>query len=113
MEAVTVAGRAGFGRAREAISAWGLGAWLLGVLVFAGIFAAFNNGATAIPQESRLQVGIAAAGLVCGLGLCAGALRARRAWLAWLGLAVPSGFALWSALSVLSSAAPDLSWIAA
>ena len=113
MEAVTVAGRPRLARFREAISAWGLGAWLLALLVFAGIFAAFNNGATAIPQESRLQVGIAAIGLVCGVGLAAGALRAGRASLAWFGVAVLAGFALWSALSTLWSAAPDLSWLAA
>jgi hypothetical protein len=113
MEAVTVAGRARWARGREAISAWGLGAWLLGLLVFAGIYAAFNNGATAIPQESRLQVGIAGIGVVCGLGLAAGALRAGRASLAWFGVAVLGGFALWSAVSTLWSSAPDLSWLAA
>ncbi len=113
MEAVTVAGRPRLARFREAISAWGLGAWLLALLVFAGIFAAFNNGATAIPQESRLQVGIAAIGLVCGVGIAAGALRAGRASLAWFGVAVLASFALWSALSTLWSAAPDLSWLAA
>jgi hypothetical protein len=113
MEAMTVAGRASWRRAREAIAAWGLGAWLLVLLVFAGIYAAFNNGATAIPQESRLQVGIAATGLVCGVGLAAGALRARRVALAWTGVAVLAGFALWSALSTLWSAAPDESWLAA
>lgn len=113
MEAVTVAGRARLARGWEAISARGLGALLLALLVFAGIYAAFNNGATAIPQESRLQVGIAAIGLVCGLGVAAGALRAGRASLAWFGVALLGGFALWSALSTLWSAAPDLSWLAA
>ena len=72
MEAATAAGRAGLARAREQISGWGLGAWLLGILLFAGVFAAFNNGATAIPQETRLQVGLAATGLACGLGVAAG-----------------------------------------
>jgi O-Antigen ligase len=113
MEAVTVAGRERLARAREAIAESGLGPWLLGLLVFAGIFAAFNNGATSIPQESRLQVGIAATGLVCGVGLAAGGLRAGRATLAWSGVALLSGFGLWSALSALWSAAPDETWIAA
>ena len=113
MEAVTVAGRPRLARFRETISAWGLGAWLLALLVFAGVFAAFNNGATAIPQESRLQVGIAAIGLVCGVGLAAGALRAGRSSLAWFSVAVLASFAIWSALSTLWSAAPDLSWLAA
>ncbi|MGH2981859.1 MAG: hypothetical protein ACRDKV_07450, partial [Solirubrobacterales bacterium] len=113
MEAVTVSGRAGLARTREAIAAWGLGAWLLVLLVFAGLYAAFNNGATSIPQESRLQVGIAATGMLCGLGIAAGALRAGREALAWSGVAMLTGFALWSLLSALWSAAPDESWLAA
>src|SRR5206468_5368088 len=113
MEASSFAGRVRIGRAREVIAAQGLGAWLLGLLVLAGIYAAFNNGATSIPQESRLQVGIAATGLLCGVGLAAGALRGGRAPLAWLGVALLGGFALWSALSTIWSAAPDQSWIAA
>lgn len=113
MEAVTLAGRDLVWHAREAIAAWGLGTWLLVVLVFAGLFAAFNNGATSIPQESRLQVGIAATGLVCGIGLAAGGLWAGRAPLAWSGVALLGGFGLWSALSASWSAAPDESWLAA
>jgi hypothetical protein len=113
MEAVTLAGRSRPARTRAVIAAWGLGAWLLALLVIAGLYAAFNNGATSIPQESRLQVGVAATGLVCGLGIAAGGLRAGRATLVWSGVALLSGFALWSALSVLWSAAPDESWIAA
>ena len=101
------------GRVREAIAAWGLGTWLLLLLVLAGLYAAFNNGATSIPQETRLQVGIAATGLVCGIGLSAGALRAGGTTLAWVGVGLLGAFALWSALSALWSAAPDESWIAA
>jgi hypothetical protein len=113
MEALTLVGRDRLARTREAIATGGLGAWLLAVLVLAGLFSAFNNGATSIPQESRLQVGIAATGLVCGVGLAAGGLRAGRATLAWFGVALLSGFALWSALSALWSAAPDETWLAA
>ena len=112
MEAVTVAGRDRVWRAREAVASWGLGTWLLGLLVLSGLFAAFNNGATAIPEESRLQVGIAATGLVCGIGLSAGALRAGGSPWAWLGVALLAAFALWSALSAAWSAAPDETWIA-
>lgn len=112
MEAVTVAGRDRVWRVREAIASWGLGSWLLGLLVLMGLFAAFNNGATAIPQESRLQVGIAATGLICGIGISAGALRIGGSPKAWLGVALLGAFALWSALSVIWSAAPDETWIA-
>jgi O-Antigen ligase len=113
MEAVTLAGRAGVSRTREAIAGLGLGGWLLVLLVFAGFFAAFNNGATAIPQESRLQFGIAGIGMACGLGVAAGALRAGRTALAWTGVCLLVGFALWSMLTSLWSVAPDESWIAA
>ncbi len=113
MEAVTLAGRARISRTREAIGGWGLGTWLLAVLVFAGVFAAFNNGATSIPQESRLQVGIAGTGLVCGLGIAAGALRSGRTMLGWSAVALLAAFALWSMLSALWSVAPDQTWIAA
>jgi O-Antigen ligase len=113
VEAVTLAGRDRLWRAREAIAAWGLGSWLLALLVFAGLFAAFNDGATSIPQESRLQVGIAATGLLCGVGIAAGGLSMGRGALAWSGVALLAGFALWSALSAIWSAAPDETWIAA
>ncbi len=113
MEALTVARRSRFARVGEAATAWGAGPWLLALLVLAGIFAAFSGGATSMPEESRLQVGIAAAGLVCGVGIAAGALRAGRTPLAWSAVALLSAFAIWSALSVLWSAAPDLSWTAA
>jgi O-antigen ligase len=114
VEAVTVAGRGGLGKTREAIASWGLGAWLLVALVAAGLYAAFDNGATAVAQEGRLQVGISATGLVCGIGIASGALRAGgRETLAWAGVALIAGFGLWSALSVLWSAAPDESWLAA
>ena len=112
MEAVSVAGRERAARLREAVASLGLGAWLLVALVLAGVYAAFDNGATSIPEESRLQVGIAATGLVCGIGIAAGGLRTGRT-IAWSGVALLAAFGLWSALSVLWSAAADESWIAA
>jgi hypothetical protein len=113
MEAWTLAGRDRVTRAVETASAPGLGPWLLGLIVLAGGYAAFANGAIAIPNESRLQVGIAAIGLACGLGLATGVLRPGRAPLAWAGIGLLAGFALWSAVSVAWSSAPDESWIAA
>lgn len=110
---MTVAGRSGLDKTREAIASWGLGAWLLVALGAVGLYAAFDNGATSVAQESRLQVAISATGLVCGIGLASGALRAGREASAWTGVALIVGFGLWSALSVLWSAAPDESWLAA
>lgn len=100
-------------RTFETVSAPGLGPWLLALLVVAGCYAGFANGAIAIPNATRLQVGIAAIGLACGLGIAAGALRAGRAPLAWTGVALLAGFALWSAVSAAWSAAPDETWLAA
>jgi hypothetical protein len=113
MEAVTLAGRDRLWRAREVVAGLGFGGWLLVILVVAGLYAAFNNGATSIPQESRLQVGVAAIGMACGLGLAAGALRTASIAAVWTGIALLGCFALWSAISVLWSAAPDESWLAA
>src|SRR4051794_23589493 len=112
MEAASVSRRGG-ARALETATGVGLGPWLLAALLLAGAYAAFSGGAVAIPAESRLQVLIAATGLVCGIGLAAGSLRAGRAPVAWAGAALLAGFALWSALSITWSAVPDNSWLAA
>jgi len=113
MEAWTLAGRDRFERAVATASAPGLGPWLLALLVLAGGYAAFANGAIAIPSETRLQLGIAAIGLSCGLGLAAGVLRGGRAPLLWAGVALLAAFGLWSAISAAWSAAPNESWVAA
>jgi hypothetical protein len=113
MEAWTLAGRERLARAAATATAPGLGPWLLALLVLAGGYAAFANGAIAIPNETRLQLGIAAIGLSCGLGLAAGVLRAGRSPLLWAGVGLLAAFGLWSAISALWSAAPDESWVAA
>jgi O-Antigen ligase len=97
----------------ETATGIGMGPWLLVALLVAGGYAAFSGGAIAIPAESRLQVVIAATGLVCCIGLAAGHLRAGRVPLAWGGVGLLTAFALWSALSVTWSVVPDLSWLAA
>ena len=110
---MTVAGRSGLDKTREAIASWGLGAWLLVALVGGGAVRRLRQRGHLVAQESRLQVAISATGLVCGVGLASGALRAGREASAWTGVALLVGFGLWSALSVLWSAAPDESWLAA
>jgi O-antigen ligase len=97
----------------ETATGIGMGPWLLVALLVAGGYAAFSGGAIVIPAESRLQVLIAATGLVCCLGLAAGHLRAGRVPLAWGGVALLTGFAFWSAVSISWSPVPDLSWLAA
>jgi len=113
MEALSLPRRSRLARAAQTAAAPGVGTWLLGLLVLAVALAAFGGGAIELPVESRLQVAIAALGLTCGVGVAAGALHAPRVPLAWAGAVLLAGFAVWSALSVTWSAAPDLSWVAA
>ncbi len=86
--------------------------WLLIGALACLAYAAFANGSSTIPEESRLQVAIAAGVLAAGLGLAAGALVPARSPLAWTGVGVLAGFALYSALSVGWSIAPDEGWLA-
>ncbi len=75
-------------------------------------YAAFASGAFALPQESRLQIGIAviALGTVAAL-LFGRGMRFAGAPLAVAGLGLLSAFALWCGLSVTWSIAPDETWI--
>ena len=76
------------------------------------LYAMFAEGAIGIPQESALQVGVAAIALATLAGLLFGrGLRVRPAPLALAGLALLAGFAVWSGLSIAWSIAPDESWL--
>jgi O-antigen ligase len=112
MEALTLARRGRMARVAELARGRSLGAWLLVLLALGVGYAAFAGGAIQIPDETRLQLGIAAAGLLAGIGIAIGGLRVPRAPLAWAGLAMLTVFALWSSLSAAWSASPDGSWIA-
>ena len=84
---------------------------LLAALVAAVAYAAYADGAVGIPEETRVQVGLAAVGLLAAVGwLWTGALRPRASGLAWAGLGLLAAFAVWSAVSVLWSVAPDRTW---
>jgi O-Antigen ligase/Tetratricopeptide repeat len=111
MEALTPARRR-LTRVAELTAGRGFGFWMLALLALGVAYAAFAGGAIQIPDETRLQVGIAVTGLVAGTGLAVGALRAPWSPLAWFALALLAAFAFWSALSVVWSASPDGSWIA-
>jgi O-antigen ligase/polysaccharide polymerase Wzy-like membrane protein len=90
-----------------ALPSWGLG----GLLAAAVVYAVFADGATTLPEEARLQVGIAATALAAlsvlllGRGLRLAAPRA-----AYAGLALLAGFAAWSGLSLDWSIAPSDTW---
>jgi hypothetical protein len=83
----------------------------LGVAV---LYAMFAEGAIGIPQESVLQIGVAAIALVTLAVLLFGrGLRASAAPMALAGLAMLAGFAAWSGLSIAWSISPDQSWLEA
>jgi tetratricopeptide (TPR) repeat protein len=91
----------------------GAPALLLAALLAALAYAAFANGATALPDETRLHVGLAlATPLALAALLFGGGLRARAPAAAWAGLALLAGFAAWTGISLAWSTAPDLTWAA-
>src|SRR5680860_1095467 len=98
----------GGARRRESRSPVVLGL-ALGVAV---LYAMFAEGAIGIPQESLLQIGVAAIALVTLAVLLFGrGLRASAAPMALAGLAMLAGFAAWSGLSIAWSISPDQSWL--
>lgn len=87
---------------------------LLVLLVLACLYAAFADGGIGLPQETRLQVGLAAAGVwAAALWLVAGSLRPTAGRLAWIAVGLLVAFAAWCALSLLWSIQPDRTWQAA
>jgi hypothetical protein len=82
-------------------------------LLAACAYAAFAHGGVRIPEESRLQVGIDLVAL-CAIAAWLSRRGAPRAAPAgWMGVALLTAFAAWSAASMLWSVAPDDSWLQA
>ena len=101
---------AGAGPWREERSSVALGV-ALGIAL---LYAMFAEGAIGLPQESALQIGVAAIALVTLAVLLFGrGLRASAAPMALVGLALLASFAAWSALSISWSISPDQSWLEA
>lgn len=72
----------------------------------------FASGAIGVPEETRLQIGVAVIALATLAVLSFGTgLRVAPAPLAGAGLALLAGFAAWSGLSGAWSVAPDESWL--
>jgi O-antigen ligase len=94
------------------LAAPGFAGWLLALLLTACAYAAFASGAIDGNDAARLEVGVAAAAVAGGVGLGAGILSWGRAPLAWTGVALLGLFALWSAVSIGWSVAPDETWLA-
>jgi O-antigen ligase/polysaccharide polymerase Wzy-like membrane protein len=113
VEALTLDRAGARSRSARHYGTLGLPGWLLVLLVAICGIAAFTNGGVGIPEESRLQVVIAGTLLLMGLGLSTGVMRLPQAPMAWAAIVLLLAFALWSALSVEWSSAPDQSWLAA
>ena len=91
-------------------SSWALAAALAVVVVYA----AAADGAIEIPQETRLQIGVALVSLFTLAGLLFGTeLRFTPDRRAGAGLWLLAGFTVWSALSLIWSIAPDEAWLEA
>jgi hypothetical protein len=84
---------------------------LAGGLALALLYAAFASGAIRIPDESKLQLIVAAVALPTLAAVLFGALRAEASGRAWAGIGLLVGFAVWSALSITWSVAPDETWL--
>ncbi|MEX2195699.1 MAG: O-antigen ligase family protein [Thermoleophilaceae bacterium] len=82
-------------------------------------YAAFAGGGISIPDESRLQIGIAAVSAAALAGLlfaarrphAAPTLRAAAPPAGWAGLALLGLFAVWNGISLAWSIAPENSWL--
>lgn len=75
------------------------------------LYAAFANGATDLPAESRLQLALAVIATgACAAWLYGNGLALRASPLGWAGVALLGGFAVWTGASIAWSVAPDRSW---
>jgi hypothetical protein len=82
-------------------------------LLAACAYAAFAHGGVRIPEESRLQVGIDLVALCAVAAWLSRRGAPRAAPAGWMGVALLTAFAAWSAVSMLWSVAPDDSWLQA
>jgi hypothetical protein len=85
---------------------------LLAALAAVVLYAAFADGATTMPRESWVQLGLLLlAGGAAVRALYAGDLRPSAAPGAWLAVGLLAAHAVWSGVTILWSVAPDRSWV--
>ena len=87
------------------------GVALLAALVAVCLYAVFAHGAVGLPEEPRLQIGVAlvAAGAAVGV-LLTRTLTLRAPPEAWVAVGLLLGFAAWCGISLLWSVAPERTW---
>ena len=103
---------AGSLRARDTDVPGRRGVALLVALLLACLYAAFAHGAVQVPDETRVQISLAALALVTAAWwLGGGGVRPAAAPAAWLGVALLAGFAAWCTVSFAWSVTPDRTWL--
>ncbi|HTN25352.1 MAG TPA: O-antigen ligase family protein, partial [Solirubrobacteraceae bacterium] len=74
-------------------------------------YAVFAHGASGLPEEPRLQIGVALIAVAASVGwLFSGSLRLRAPAIVWVGVALLGAFAVWCAITLAWSVAPDRTW---
>ena len=102
-----VATRAGVRQARRPKP----GTTLLVALVAACTYAVFAHGGVALPEQARLEIGIAFVSIGAAIAwLFSRSLSLRAATEAWIGVGLLLGFAVWCGVTLLWSVAPDDTW---
>jgi hypothetical protein len=87
------------------------GSALLVALVAVCAYAVFAHGAVGLPEEPRLQIGIAFVGVGAAVGLLlTRTLSLRAPAEAWIGVGLLVGFAAWCGVTLLWSVAPERTW---
>ncbi|MDP2712334.1 MAG: O-antigen ligase family protein [Solirubrobacteraceae bacterium] len=87
------------------------GVALLVALVAVCAYAVFAHGAVGLPEEPRLQIGLAFVGVGAAVGLLLTRTLALRAPVeVWIGIGLLAGFAVWCGVTLLWSVAPEQTW---
>ena len=87
------------------------GVALLAAMVAVCAYAVFAHGAVGLPEEPRLQIGLAFAGVGAAIGLLlTRTLSLRAPAEVWIGVGLLAGFAVWCGITLLWSVAPERTW---